>query len=56
MIRNVEKATKAKTLDDAALDIVAGGGTHTGGRLQLDAGSYSIGYPPAPPVQPATKP
>ena len=52
MTRNVEKATKAKTLDDAALDKVAGG---AGSRFELNIGSYSVGYP-SPPVQPATKP
>ena len=55
MTENVEKATKAtkaKTLHDAALDdaaldkAVAGAGSwsYTGGRFQLDIGSYSVGY------------
>jgi hypothetical protein len=52
MTEKVEKATKAKTLDDAtlndaALDKAVGGTgkrVHTGGRFQLDIGSYSVGY------------
>jgi len=56
VIRTVEKATKAMTLDDTALDLVAGGGTYTGGRFQLDVGGHNVGYVPARLIEPATKP
>ena len=51
MTEKVEKATKAKTLDDATLDDAAldkavGGGkaVHTGGRFQLDIAGHNVGY------------
>jgi len=56
MTGTVEKATKAMTLDDAALDKVAGGGTYTGGRFQLDVGGHNVGYVPARLIEPAAKP
>ena len=63
MTENTERATEATALDDAALDQVSGGEkTYTGGRFQLDIGSYSVGYlkkyspEPAPPPPPPVKP
>ena len=52
MTENVEKATKAKTLDDAglndaALDKAVGGTgkrVHTGGRFQLDIAGHNVGF------------
>jgi len=59
MTSTTENTTKAETLDDAALDLAVGGGrNYTGGRFQLDIGSYNVGYlnPPAPSPPPPPPP